>query len=368
MKGTDNHALTNRIKNLTQKDRVRAFLLTPEEFPYNIEVVAENLRVPWAMEMSQEGKLYFTERSGNIKIIENGVLLPEPLITFTSPFVSRGEGGLLGMAIDPDFSENHYIYVMHTYTSGGKVYNRVVRLVELNDRASIDRVLIDEIPGGLSHDGGRIKIGPDRKLYITTGDAGNARLAQDINSLAGKILRINLDGTIPEDNPIANSPIYSYGHRNGQGLAWSEDHILYESEHGQTAHDEINRIVPGANYGWPVVEGEEASEESGFMGPIVESGDVTWAPAGITFVNQGPWQGKLLVTNLYGEQLLVMTFNDEGTGVVQVEPWLTDEFGRLREVYQAEDGSIYLATSNRDGRGGPAANDDRILRLVPKIS
>jgi len=156
----------------------------------------------------------------------------------------------MGIALDPNYSQNHYMYVMHSYAEGNRIYNRVVRLVENNNRASLDRVLLDKIPGGRIHNGGRIKIGPDQKLYITTGDAGNSALAQDYTSTAGKILRIELDGSIPKDNPISNSPVYSLGHRNPQGLAWNSRNVLYASEHGQSAHDEINIIKPGANYGY----------------------------------------------------------------------------------------------------------------------
>lgn len=347
---------------------VKTNVIASREFPYEIEVIAEKLYVPWAIDISDEGKLYFTERSGVIRIIEDGKLNPQPLITFGPPFVSQGEGGLMGIALDPNYSQNHYIYVMHSYAEGNQIYNRVVRLVERNNKASIDRVLLDKIPGGAIHNGGRIKIGPDKKLYITTGDAGNAKLAQDLTSTAGKILRIELDGRIPKDNPITNSPVYSLGHRNPQGLAWSSKNILYESEHGQTAHDEINIIQPGANYGWPLVQGDEVLKEVMIQKPLIHSVEDTWAPSGIALVNQGPWQGKLLVANLRGQQLLAISLDEKGTAVNNVESWLRNEYGRLREVIQGKDGSIYLTTSNRDGRGNPDIADDKIIRLIPKKS
>lgn len=334
------------------------------EFPYQAQVVAENLYVPWAIAISDEGKLYFTERSGTIKVIEDGKLRKQPLITMGAPFLSMDEGGLMGIALDPDFSRNHYMYVMHTYEEGNQIYNRVVRLVVQNNRAIVDGFLLDKIPGGRIHNGGRLKIGEDQKLYITTGDAGNAALAQDIESLAGKILRIELDGGIPEDNPIEGSPVYSFGLRNPQGLAWSRNHTLYAPEHGQAAHDEINIIRPGANYGWPLVQGGEDSAE--FQKPLICSGEETWAPSGIAFLNQGPWEGKLLVAALRGEELLVVSLNEDGTEAVRIESWLIGEYGRLREVIQAEDGSVYFTTSNMDGRGTQRAADDKIIRLVPK--
>ncbi|MBD7913165.1 PQQ-dependent sugar dehydrogenase [Clostridium cibarium] len=336
------------------------------EFPYEIKVIAENLYVPWAIAISDENKLYVTERSGAIRIIEAGKLLPQPLITFHEPFVSQGEGGLMGIALDPNYSVNRYIYVMHSYLEEGRINNRIVRLFERDNRASMDKVLLDKIPGGQIHNGGRIKIGPDKRLYITAGDAGNSMLAQDPKSMVGKILRIELDGSIPKDNPIVNSPVYSLGHRNPQGLDWNSKNVLYESEHGQSAHDEINIIKPGANYGWPIVQGDEGSKKVIIEKPLIHSGEETWAPSGITFVNKGPWKGKLLVTNLRGRQLMAISFNGNGTVVKKVESWFKNEYGRLREVIQAKDGSIYLATSNRDGRGNPDVLDDKIIKLTLK--
>ncbi|WP_042274323.1 PQQ-dependent sugar dehydrogenase [[Clostridium] dakarense] len=356
-------------KSISQNNNVVSIKLksiTSRQFPYEIEVIAEKLYVPWAIDISTEGNIYFTERYGSVRIIENGKLNPQPLITFSSPFVSQGEGGLMGIALDPNFLQNHYIYVMHSYAEGNRIYNRVIRLVESNNKAFIDKVLIDKIPGGQIHNGGRIKIGPDKKLYITTGDAGDSALSQDLNSTAGKILRIELDGSIPKDNPFTNSPIFSLGHRNPQGLAWNFENVLYESEHGQSAHDEINIIHPGANYGWPLVQGDEDSTEIIVQKPLIHSGEDTWAPSGIAFVSQGPWKGKLLVTNLRGQQLLSISLNGKGTVVKNVESWLKNDYGRLREVVQAKDGSIYIATSNRDGRGNPDISDDRIIRLIPK--
>jgi len=362
------NVLSNMILGGDNPSRVKARGSISRELPFEVEVVAENLFVPWAIDISNEGKLYFTERSGAVRIIEDGKLLPQPLIRFSAPFVSQGEGGLMGIALDPNYSQNHYIYVMHSYAEGNQVHNRVVRLIENNNKASIDRVLIDKIPGGRIHNGGRIKIGPDGKLYITTGDAGNSALAQNITSTAGKILRIELDGSIPEDNPNVNSPVYSLGHRNPQGLAWNSRNILYASEHGQTAHDEINIIQPGANYGWPLVQGNEDSKEVIVQKPLIHSEEETWAPSGIAFVDQGPWQGKLLVATLRGEQLLTISLNGKGTKVNSVDSWLKNRYGRLREIIQGKDGAIYLTTSNRDGRGNPNIGDDRIIRIIPSKS
>lgn len=351
-----NHNMNNiKIKSINSR-----------QFSYEIEVIAEKLNVPWAIDISNNGKIYFTERSGSIRVIEDDNVNPQPLITFGAPFISQGEGGLMGIALDPHFSQNHYLYIMHSYQEGNKIYNRVVRLIENNNKAYIDKILIDNIPGSQFHNGGRIKIGPDQKLYITTGDAQNPILAQDLTSTAGKILRIELDGSIPSDNPFPNSPVYSLGHRNPQGLAWNSKNILYSSEHGQTAHNEINIIQPGGNYGWPLVQGDEESTKILVQKPLIHSNEDTWAPSGIAFINQGPRKEKLIVATLRGQQLLALSLNCNGRVVKNIESWFKDEYGRLREVVQGKDGSIYIATSNRDGRGNPDVFDDRIIRLIQK--
>lgn len=333
------------------------------QFPYRIEVIAENLSVPWAIAESDDGRIFFTERGGTIRVIENGRLNPQP-VAIISPIFTEAEAGLFGIALDPNFSENGYVYAMHTYSVGNNIYARIIRFVDRNNSLSLDNIIIDRIPSGRIHLGGRIKIGPDGKLYIPAGDANNYSFAQDPSILAGKILRLNLDGTIPEDNPFPNSPVYSLGHRNPQGLAWNSENVLYASEHGESGHDEINIIKAGKNYGWPLVQGDETTTIP-IEKPIFHSGTQTFAPSGIAFVNQGPWQGRLLVATLRGQQLLSLALSEDGTVVENLESWLPNEYGRLREVYQARDGSIYVTTSNRDGRGNPNVGDDKILKLIP---
>ncbi|MED4583369.1 PQQ-dependent sugar dehydrogenase [Brevibacillus choshinensis] len=337
-----------------------------QEIPYVTEVVADHLDVPWAIDMATDGRILFTERPGRVRVIQAGKLQAEPLIAFPAPFISEGEGGLLGLVLDPKFAENHYLYVYHTYMEGEKVYNRVLRLREENNRAQIDKVLIDKIPGSGIHNGGRLKIGPDQLLYITTGDARIPELAQDRASLAGKILRIQLDGSLPADNPFPGSPVFSWGHRNPQGIAWNPANgLLYSSEHGQSAHDEINRIQSGVNYGWPVIQGDQQKE--GMATPIIHSGDTTWAPSGMTFVTKGPWAGQLLVANLRGMQVQKITLDPERPDtVVKATSFWQGENGRLRDVFESKDGSLYLLTNNRDGRGTPRDDDDKIIRLVPR--
>ncbi|MFY0545170.1 PQQ-dependent sugar dehydrogenase [Brevibacillus sp. H7] len=327
--------------------------------PYTPDIVAENLDVPWALDFAPDGRIFFTERPGTVRVIQGERLLPQPVISFPAPFVSEGEGGLLGLVIDPDFAANRFLYVYHTYRDQGMILNRVVRLREQNNRATVDKVLIDRIPGGRIHNGGRLKIGPDRRLYITTGDAGFPQNAQDLSSLGGKILRLNLDGTIPADNPFPGSPVYSWGHRNPQGIAWNPvDGRMYSSEHGASANDEINGITPGANYGWPIVQGSQ--QASGMSVPLLHSGSSTWAPSGMTYVTTGPWSGSLLVASLRGEQILQIDVKSR-----QVRSFFQNTYGRIRDVIERSDGSLYILTSNRDGRGEERTGDDKMIRLMP---
>ena len=341
---------------------------------YNVEVVtiAENLQIPWQIAFAPDGRIFFTERVGALRVIEDGILNPEPVATFD---VGAGEGGLLGLALDPKFDQNHFLYLYYTYFEFPYTYNKVLRYTENNNTLSDELVLVDKIPGGLVHDGGRLKFGPDQKLYITTGDAGNAGSAQDLNSLAGKILRINSDGSIPPDNPFSDSMVFSYGHRNPQGLDWEPiTGKLVEAEHGPTgergfAHDEINIIEAGKNYGWPkFIGGEEHS--IGFVSPIIHSGDDTWAPSGATFYdsfNIPEWTDKYFVAMLRGNQLRMFDFDIENNQVKSSEVLFLDAFGRLRDASMGPGGNLYLLTSNRDGRGSPAENDDRILKIIPNV-
>nr|WP_314465375.1 PQQ-dependent sugar dehydrogenase [uncultured Clostridium sp.] len=332
---------------------------------FEVQTVAENLHIPWAVDISEDGRLFFTERNGNLRVIENGVLNPVPVYTFGPPFISSGEGGLLGLALDKEFLSNGYIYLMYNYQENGEIYSRVIRMSIQGNNAWGEEILLDQIPASRIHNGGRIKIGPDGYLYITTGDAAKRNLVQDIHSMAGKILRIGTDGSIPPDNPFPGSAVYALGFRNPQGLAWNDKNVLYATDHGEIANDEMNIIQPGDNYGWPLVTDNEEIQGSDFIKPVVESGNDTWAPAGIAFATEGPRKGQLLVSTLRGNVLLVITFDESGTQAVKVERLLDGDYGRLREAYQAMDGSIYLTTSNMDGRGLPNPGDDKILRLVP---
>ncbi|MCH8329623.1 MAG: PQQ-dependent sugar dehydrogenase, partial [Nanoarchaeota archaeon] len=223
---------------------------------------------------------------------------------------------------------------------------------EQNEKIESEFILLDNIPSARFHDGGRIKFGPDGKLYITTGDATEPSSAQDINSLAGKILRMNKDGTIPEDNLFGNY-VYSYGHRNPQGLIWNKNRELFSSEHGPTRNDEINIIVKGENYGWPV----ECDVKSEFINPIRCFSDFTLAPSGIAF-----YKNDLYIAGLRGTQLRRIIFDDSYETILYEEE-LFSELGRIREVVEYN-GSLYITTNNRDGRGIPKFGDDKIIRIT----
>jgi len=342
---------------------VTADAQTFEEYEVTVETVAENLEVPWSIAFAPDGRIFVTERVGKLRVIESGELNRQPVKILDA---GRGEGGLLGIALDPNFAQNHYLYLYYTYSEFLSTYNKVVRYTENENKLSDELIIIDKIPGAAFHDGGRIKFGPDDKLYITTGDAGNANLAQDLNSLAGKILRINRDGSIPDDNPFPNSPVFSYGHRNPQGLDWhATSKILVSSEHGSSAHDEINIVKAGKNYGWPMIVGDEKGPE--FVNPILHTGDETWAPSGATFYtsdNIPKWKGKYFIATLRGNHLRMLDLDIEKNQVISSESLFSNTFGRLRDASMGPDGNLYLLTSNRDGRGSPAENDDRILRII----
>lgn len=339
----------------------------------SVETVVGGLATIWAVDFVPDGRIFLTERAGRIRTVRDGQLDPEPWLTLDE-VAETGESGLLGLALDPEFAQNGYVYVAYTYAGdGGALQNRLVRLREdpATGRGTFDAVLLDDVGGGRVHDGGRVRIGPDGMLYWTMGDSGRQDLAQDVASPNGKILRLNRDGSIPANNPFPDSPVYSYGHRNPQGLAWQPGSgRLYAVEHGpsgaQSCCDELNLIQPGQNYGWPLVVGDQTAE--GTVPPLLHSGparSTVWAPGGATFVSGGPWAGSLVFVGLRGESLYRVTLDPASPETVAgVERHLAGEYGRLRDVAEGPDGALYVTTSNRDGRGRPRDGDDRLLRLV----
>ncbi len=337
-------------------------------FGVRVETVAQDLTVPWSIDWLPDGTALFTERQGYLKMIQNGTTEPTALLFRTSTSLV---GGMLGVAVDPNFEENNYIYLYRTYNKGDILLNKLVRYTLTDGRVVNEHTVLDNIPGAVFENGGRIQFGPDGKIYITTGYAPDPFLAQDPDSLAGKILRINPDGTVPDDNPIEGSPVWSMGHRHPQGLDWDASGNLLVAEHGPSgwrseAHDEINLIVPGANYGWPIIVGGETAE--GLRPPLVHSGNDTWAPSGAEFYDGDKipeWTGKFFVAALRGTHLHMIDLDLENNVVVSHTRLFSESLGRLRDVQTGPDGYLYLLTSNQDGWVTPADNDDRILRIVP---
>lgn len=318
-----------------------------------IETIAENLQIPWGIAWLPDGDMLVTERPGRLLLIgTDRHVLP------ISGVAHVGEGGLLGVAVHPRFSENRWVYLYLTTSTGAGLKNRVERY-ELTGNQLTNRIVIrDGIPGAQNHDGGYIAFGPDGLLYITTGDASREESAQDIDSLAGKILRLEGNGDIPDDNP-GHRPIFSYGHRNPQGLAWDSSGQLWATEHGRSGvasgFDEINRIDAGQNYGWPAIQGDET--QPGMQPPVVHSGAATtWAPAGAAIVGQ-----RLFFGGLRGEALYELSL----TGKPNLTTHFFTDFGRIRAVAVGPDNLLYMTTSNRDGRGRPKAGDDKIIRVNP---
>jgi glucose/arabinose dehydrogenase len=321
------------------------------------KIVAENLKIPWEIVFLPDGSMLVTERPGTIQRIT-----PTKQAIQIQGVRHVGEGGLLGMVLHPDFKNNQRIYLYLTTASGSGLSNRV-ESYRLDGNALADRkVVIENIPGSSNHDGGRIAFGPDNSLYITTGDAEVPARAQDTNSLAGKILRLKEDGSVPADNPF-NNAVYSYGHRNPQGLAWDNQGRLWATEHGRSGassgYDELNLIEKGKNYGWPTIEGDKSQD--GMQRPIAHSGaNSTWAPSGLAYLN-----GSLYYSGLRGESLYKATINNGPS--VDLKNYLAKKYGRLRAVVVGSDGYLYISTSNTDGRGSVKTGDDKIIRLAPSL-
>ncbi|MCD8809849.1 PQQ-dependent sugar dehydrogenase [Mammaliicoccus sciuri] len=312
-----------------------------------IATVAQGLDTPWSIARSDD-VFYLSERPGKIIKID-GNKKTEQQVDLDKEVSTAAEAGLLGFVLAPDFKDSKEAYAYYTYEDNGQ-FNRIVKLKLENDTWKEEEVLIDKIPSGQYHHGGRLKIGPDDKLYATTGDASDEQNAQDKDTLGGKILRINLDGSKPKDNPMSNSYVYSYGHRNPQGIVWTPDGQMYASEHGNQANDEINEIKEGHNYGWPVIEGNE--ENNNMETPIFTSGsDDTWAPSGIAFKD-----GIIYSAALRGEG--IMKFDVEKDEMKKV----ATKYGRIRDVYIVNN-DLYFVSNNTDGRGNPSQNDDKMYKV-----
>ena len=329
-------------------------------------VIQADLSVPWDLAFAPDGRLFVTERMGDIVMFESAKPNAKRVATMRVPDVrSMGEAGLMGIAIDPDFAANSLVYVCASRLDAGEWRNQILRYKVGSTTIGFDGYVVRSGAQAASiHDGCRLAFGPDGKLWATMGDDGNGRSAQDPASLNGKVLRSNRDGSVPADNPIlpgtaARTYAFSMGHRNPQGLAFQPSTgVPFEIESGATTHDEINVIVAGKNYGWPDQEGPGGTTK-GFADPIWTSGSVSYATSGATFVTGdrwGPWAGSLFVATLKEQDLRRFVVN--GQSVVPKEVLLDQKYGRLRSVVQGPDGALYVTTSNGSG--------DRIVRLAPQ--
>ena len=341
---------------------------------FKIEKVVHGLEVPWSIVWAPDGRMIVTERPGRVRVVENGTLKPQPL--FVVPDVEKsGESGLMSVALHPQFSTNRFIYLSYAYTSGREVRVRVVRFREATEGLVDRKVIIENIPAAQFHAGCRIRFGPDGKLYVTTGDATRREIAQKLDSLGGKTLRLNDDGTVPQDNPFVGQPnarpeIWTLGHRNAQGMDWQpESNLMFQTEHGPSRFDgpeggdEVNIVEKGKNYGWPIIHHTETRQ--GLESPLLEYTPAC-APASGMFYRGSvfpKFKGNFFFGCLRGEMLIRVAL--DGRRVLGQEGVVKD-YGRIRDVAEGPDGFLYFSTSNRDGRGKPAEDDDRILRLVPQ--
>lgn len=345
---------------------------SPSEVAWDLEEFATGLEIPWELVFTSSDRMLVTERPGRIRAIIDGQLLPKSLIELAD-VATGSEEGLMGMALSPDYESNRQVYVCYAYESSGGIADRVMSLTDEGNELVPGEVVIEGIPAAQFHAGCRIKFGPDGKLYVTTGDATDGEIAQDLESLGGKILRLNEDGSVPDDNPYPNSYVYSYGHRNPQGIDWNpENRALYSTEHGPSGFDgpgggdEVNLIRAGQNYGWPLVHHEESRE--GMVDPLI-----TFTPAvapGSAMIYSGDvfpqFKGDLFFGGLRGEGVYRVEINDQSAADVVAYERLLFDVGRIRPVITGPDGLIYFATSNRDGRGQVRTGDDKIYRLVPR--
>lgn len=340
---------------------------------FKVETVIPNLEVVWSIVWAPDGRMLFTERPGRVRVYENGKLRQQPL--FVVPDVEpRGESGLMSIALHPQFASNHFLYLSYAYNSGGTQV-RVARYRETSEGLTDRKVIIENIPAAQYHAGCRLRFGPDGKLYITTGDATERELAQQLNSIAGKILRLNDDGTVPNDNPFvgradARPEIWAYGSRNAQGIDFQPGtNLLWETEHGPSGFDgpgggdEVNIIDRGKNYGWPVIH--HRATQAGMESPVLEYTPACAPASGMFYRGSAlpAFKGNFFFGCLRGERIIRVVTN--GRQVVSQENLLERKYGRIRDIAEGPDGFIYFSTSNRDGRGDPAADDDRILRLAP---
>lgn len=320
-----------------------------------VSTVARGLEAPWEIAFLPDGRALITERPGRVRLLSRSRRLQAAPVAEID-VAATGEAGLLGLAIDPAFEDNRYVYLYRTVESG----NEVARYRFVGGRLVEEATIVRGIQAAAIHDGGRLRFGPDGWLYISTGDAAQAALSQDPSSLNGKVLRM-----APEDyrGDGGRPQMFTLGHRNVQGFDWQPNRgWMMATEHGDAGNDEINVLQQDTNYGWPEIEGDEERRE--MIAPTHLYEDAI-APSGATFVRRrgSAWTGDFLIASLVGERVQRVRFDDRV--VAQDEALFEDDFGRLRTVVEGPDGALYVLTSNRDGRGSPRDDDDRVVRIVP---
>ena len=347
---------------------------------FRVETVVSGLEVPWALGFTPDGSaLFVTERPGRLNLIDlaSGQTLHSQVIPTVSPPFIRSEQGLMGLAVAPNYADDPLVYVSYTVGAPIGQTNVIERYRVTNEGfvAADAAPVVPGLPASFIHDGLALRFGPDGKLYASTGEATERDRAQDLAFLGGKFLRMQPDGSVPDDNPFGDSLVWSLGHRNPQGFDFHPERpdVLLSTEHGPSfpidgngGLDEVNRIRAGGNYGWPLLRGDETAD--GFDPPIYHSGVDAIAPAGATFCTgrrYPAWSNAFLFVGLRGASLWVGQLNEDADSFTSLARGLENEFGRLRAIAEGPDGYIYISTSNRDGRGTPVAGDDRVLRLDP---
>jgi aldose sugar dehydrogenase len=380
--------------------------LGSDSMPVRVETLAAGMHVPWDLAFAPDGRIFITEREGRIRVVVDDTLWHEPWTVLPDVYahdpVVKPESGLMGIAIDPDFATNRHVYVLatehrHSQARAALLLRRVTtrvrralslpvaapwvgriyRFTDADGHGSARTLIADGLPANYYHVGGALRIGPDGMLYVTVGDVLDSRRAQDPQTMVGTVLRLRKDGSPAPDNPFAGSPVYAYGLRNSQGLAWHPSGALFAIDHGPSmlpheegrhGRDELNVIEPGFNYGWPV---ESGLQEHHTFAPPIRDWTPGIAPGGLAFYRGTlfGWENSFLVSGLRGQQLRRVEVGPAGDSpgwrVVSDEVLLLGQFGRIRAVRAGPDGAIYLTTSNRDGRGVPMETDDRLLRLTP---
>jgi glucose/arabinose dehydrogenase len=325
-------------------------------------VLTEKLSQPWEILWGPDNFIWMTERTGRISRVDPATGGVTPLIV-EEEVTSRGEGGLLGMALHPHFDTDPYVFVSYNYESGNAYKEKVVRYTYANNSLTDKVTIIDDIEASNIHNGSRLLMSSDLKLFITTGDASNTSLSQNINSKNGKVLRLNLDGSVPSDNPINNNPLWSSGHRNAQGLVFVNDK-LFSSEHGPDTDDEINVIEKGGNYGWPQVRGTCDDDEQNFCAEHnIHQPLIAWTPTiatcGLDYYNSDvipEWKNSLLLCTLKGSALYQLQLDSNAESIISTSQFFASKFGRLRDVCISPEGKVYICTSN--------GNNDVIIEIT----